>query len=156
MIRFLSADEVDTFRTIRLEALKQEPAAFASTYADWAALSHEEWQGRLQRCSVIAAFDGDMPVGMMGLLPVEADLELIMVYLRASHRGQGLAEGMLDKLNELAWSQGAQRLVLRAHSGNKAALRFYEKAGFRFLPAQHCDGCDIRMERPHSALDNRG
>lgn len=150
MIRFLSPEEVHVFRTIRLEALQMEPEAFASTYDGWAALTDEEWRRRLVRCSVICAFDGEVAVGIMGLLPDDPELELVMVYLRVGLRGKGLAERMLNRLVDLARSRGAQRLVLRAASGNAPAIRFYQKVGFRLMADSPEDDGDLRMELPLS------
>ena len=46
MIRCLQPGDEEVFRRIRLEALRAEPAAYASTAADWEALPPEEWDGR--------------------------------------------------------------------------------------------------------------
>lgn len=41
-IRQLKKEDVAVFRTIRLEALQMEPAAYASSVEDWASLSDDE------------------------------------------------------------------------------------------------------------------
>lgn len=66
VIRRLSADEVDIFRRIRLEALSQESASFANVYEDWIRFSDEEWRQHLDQPVFVAFLDGQ-PVGMMGL-----------------------------------------------------------------------------------------
>lgn len=148
MIRLLSSDEVEIFKAVRLEALRLEPDAYSSSYEKWASLSDGEWGARFARCSVAVAFDGDTPVGVMGILPDGTAPELVMVYLRASHRGSGMAAQMLDRLCDLARSRAARRLVLVVRDGNRRAIRFYDKSGFRALVRWPEDGRDLRMELP--------
>ncbi|RVI56975.1 GNAT family N-acetyltransferase, partial [Sinorhizobium meliloti] len=45
-IRLLGIDEAEAFRSIRLEALRTEPAFFASSAEDWEKLPDEEWRRR--------------------------------------------------------------------------------------------------------------
>jgi hypothetical protein len=42
MIRLLSAGDFDIFRRIRLEALRAEPGAYASTFEEWESLADDE------------------------------------------------------------------------------------------------------------------
>ncbi len=56
MIRILGIDDVAIVKAIRLEALRTEPAAFASSVEDWEALSDEEWCKRLVDGPVFVAF----------------------------------------------------------------------------------------------------
>ena len=46
MIRHLGSADFDIFRRIRLEALRAEPAVFASSAADWEKLPDDEWRRR--------------------------------------------------------------------------------------------------------------
>jgi len=68
VIRLLGQGDVETFRQIRLEALRVEPAAYASKAEDWEALSDDEWRRRLTDNPVLAAFRDGNPVGIMGLM----------------------------------------------------------------------------------------
>lgn len=68
MIRILGADDVEAFKRIRLEALRLEPSAFASSFDEWAKLPDDEWRRRLLADPVFLAFDGNEPVAIMGLL----------------------------------------------------------------------------------------
>lgn len=134
-IRRLGPEDVAAFRAIRLEALREEPAAFASSHALWAALPEEEWRRRLSASPVFASFDGAEPVGLMGLLR-ESNPRLahrgmlVMVYLRASHRGRGLAEALFRAVEAEARALGLHQIELHAAAENRAALRFYARMGF--------------------------
>ncbi|HMT98115.1 MAG TPA: GNAT family N-acetyltransferase [Amaricoccus sp.] len=134
-IRQLNADDVDAFRAIRLEALRLEPAAYASKPEDWASLPDEEWRERLQ-VPVFVAFSSGEPVGIMGLLRQQPSKmkhrsTLVMVYLRASERGKGLARRLLDAVVDFAARNGISQIELTVNSRNDRAIRFYERSDFR-------------------------
>ncbi|NYS26858.1 GNAT family N-acetyltransferase [Rhodobacteraceae bacterium 2376] len=134
-IRQLTSDDVRVLKTIRMEALRLEPAAFASSLEDWASLSDEEWAARLE-LPVFVAFKAGEPVGIMGLLRQKARKmkhrsTLIMVYLRSSARGQGFAEGLLTAATEFAVQNGISQIELNVSSKNSQAIRFYERNAFR-------------------------
>lgn len=59
---------MDVFRRIRLEALRTEPAAYASRAEDWEIMPDEERRRRLTDNPVFVAFDDDEPVGITGLI----------------------------------------------------------------------------------------
>ncbi len=136
MIRLLlTSDDVDIFRRIRLEALREEPNAFASTAAQWEALSEEEWKDRMTHNPVFVAFNGPEPVGLMGYMRQGADkmahrATLVMVYLRKDRRCGGFAGAMLAALMTHARETGIRQMELAVSTENPAAVRFYEREGF--------------------------
>ncbi|MGR9373232.1 N-acetyltransferase family protein [Rhizobium leguminosarum] len=133
-IRHIQADEVEAFRRIRLEALRTEPSLFASRYEDWEALSLEEWRNRLNEPVFIAFQDGE-PVGITGLLRQRSSkmvhrATIIMVYVRRSLRGTGLAARLLSAAAHHARDIGILQLELFVSAENPAAIRFYQREGF--------------------------
>lgn len=136
MIRLLVPDEFEIFRRIRLEALRAEPAAFASTAADWEALSDEEWRRRLEANAVFVAFRDGEPVGIMGLMPQQPSkmahrATIIMVYVRMAERGNGLAATLLNAITDHARRSGIRQLELLVSAENPLAIGFYKKQGYR-------------------------
>jgi GNAT superfamily N-acetyltransferase len=134
VVKRIGAAEVDAFRRIRLEALRFEPSFYASSYDDWAALSDEEWQQRLDD-PVFVAFLDDEPVGITGLLRQRAKkmahrATIVMVYVRKSLRGTQLARNILNHVAEHARDIGVLQLELAVSAENQAAIRFYEREGF--------------------------
>jgi L-amino acid N-acyltransferase YncA len=130
----LGQGEVDTFRRIRLEALRTEPSSFASSYDDWAALSSEEWLQRLND-PVFVAFQDEVPVGLMGLLPQRASkmahrATIIMVYVCKNLRGNGVSSSLLSSVTEYAQQNGIRQLELVVSAENLGAIRFYQREGF--------------------------
>lgn len=71
-IRHLGATDLAVFRDLRLEALRREPAAYASTAADWEALTDDDWLKALNDTVVFAAFLDGQPVGLTGLIRQKA------------------------------------------------------------------------------------
>ncbi|WP_064682507.1 GNAT family N-acetyltransferase [Rhizobium bangladeshense] len=133
-IRLIQADEVESFRRVRLEALRAEPSLFASRYEDWEALSIEEWRNRLSD-PVFVAFQNGEPVGIMGLLRQRSSkmihrATIIMVYVRAELRGTGLAGTLLETISDHARDIGVRQLELFVSAENPAAIRFYQRQGF--------------------------
>lgn len=134
LIRRIFPDDVDVFRSIRLEALRTEPSSFASRYEDWVVLPVEDWRRRLND-PVFVAFSGDEPVGIMGLLrqrpsKMSHRATLVMVYLRASFRGSGLARKLLDVVIDFARHEKILQLELAVSAENPGAIGFYHREGF--------------------------
>lgn len=135
-IRLLGPEDVEAFRQIRLEALRSEPASFASSVEDWEKLPDEEWRRRITGHPVFVAFQGEGPVGIMGLMRERSSkmahrATLVAVYVRKSHRGTGLSRKLLDKVIAHAREHSIRQLELAASTENPAAIRFYLREGFR-------------------------
>ena len=135
MIRILGADDLAIFKAIRLEALRAEPAAFASSVEDWEVLSDDDWRKRLVDGPVFVAFKDDEPVGIMGLIRQRASkmahrATLIMVYVRSSERAGGRASELLHATVAYAHENEIRQLELAVSAENTAARRFYEREGF--------------------------
>lgn len=134
-IRRLLANELAVYRTIRLEALRNDPSSFASTTEDWLRLSDDEWLARMAD-AVFVAFEGNEPVGMMGLtrqIPskMKHRATLVGVYLRKSLRGSGVATRLLDAVCDHAKSIGIAQLELAVSANATPSLRFYQSRGFK-------------------------
>lgn len=135
MIRILGIDDVAIFKAIRLEALRTEPAAFASSVNDWEALPDEEWRKRLVDRPVFVAFKDEEPVGILRLIRQRASkmahrATAIMVYMRRSERGVGRSSALLDAAVVYARENGIRQLELAVSAENGAALQFYRREGF--------------------------
>lgn len=130
----LEAGDLPVFKAIRLESLKMASSAFANTFADWSSLSDEEWIDRM-KIPVFAMLKGQEPVGIMGLMPQRGEKRshratIIMVYLRESERGAGLASKLLQAVMDFAKEGGVCQIELTVNHTNARAIRFYERHGF--------------------------
>ncbi|KRB57126.1 acetyltransferase [Rhizobium sp. Root708] len=137
-IRILQADnsrDVDAFRRIRLEALRNDPEAYASSVEEWECLPIEEWQNRLRHNIVHASFDEEAPTGLMGLMRQRMSKmahrgTLIMVYTSPAYRGSGIGRALLDAVSNHAGGIGVHQLELAVSAENDGAIRFYLTQGF--------------------------
>lgn len=78
---------------------------------------------------LVANVDG-IPIGCAGLtvLGNEGDIDKVMV--REDCRAQGVAYRMLRQLMAEAEKRGVTEFTLEVRTGNRAAIRLYEKLGF--------------------------
>jgi ribosomal protein S18 acetylase RimI-like enzyme len=90
---------------------------------------------RPQAFSVLA-WAGEQPVGLINCIEGFSTFacrplgNVHDVVVLASHRGQRLAQRMLALVEAEAVARGACKLTLEVLSGNRSALRAYEREGF--------------------------
>jgi ribosomal protein S18 acetylase RimI-like enzyme len=133
-IRLLTPDEAALYRDIRLEGLRHDPDAFASTFAQESAMELSWFAERIAKGNVFGAFDGGELLGVAGYWPQVGAKEnhkamLWGMYVRASARGSGLGRRLIEAVVKRATGQ-VELLQLGVGSGNDAALRLYIKTGF--------------------------
>ncbi len=78
----------------------------------------------------IARLDGTA-VGCGGVALFDGFAELKRMYVREAVRGRGVAPALLTHLEETARATGVPLLCLETGTNQQAALRFYEREGFR-------------------------
>jgi GNAT superfamily N-acetyltransferase len=84
---------------------------------------------------LIAWVDGE-PVGGGGLRPLpDGTVELKRMYVRPDHRGKGYSGRLLAALEDHARGLGYQTIRLDTGSRQPVALRLYQGAGYREVPA---------------------
>lgn len=69
------------------------------------------------------------------------------LYVRVSHRKQGLGRALLRSLGECFRKEGIQNLELHVHAGNQEAMDFWTRLEFYPL------GFRLGRKLPHSVLD---
>ena len=78
----------------------------------------------------VARFDG-VAVGCGGVALFDDFAEVKRMYVREGARGHGVAEAVLARLEDEARAAGLDVLRLETGTRQFAAMRFYERAGFR-------------------------
>ncbi len=141
-IRPLSADDAPAYRAFRLQAIRETPLAFTSSFDEefaqplTATVERIAPPGRPDD-AVFGAFDdaGDL-IGIVGLTvpsrPQQchsATLFGMGVALRATRRGVGRAL-VLRCLEHASSIPGVLQVQLRVSEGNAAAERLYRSCGF--------------------------
>jgi putative acetyltransferase len=77
----------------------------------------------------IARLDGEA-VGCGGVRFGDGLAEVKRMYVRPPARGRDVAKGILARLEEEARRRDFDRVVLETGDAQRAAIRFYERAGF--------------------------
>jgi GNAT superfamily N-acetyltransferase len=133
VLRRTRGDDWSALREIRLEALRDTPDAFGSTYDEALRFSNEEWRTFAeQRCYFLAERDGTV-VGMIsgGLNDAHPDTHwLYGMYVTPSERGAGTAQRLVGEVTEWARAAGASEIYLHVGSTVARARAFYAKLGF--------------------------
>ena len=138
----LTPDRWREAKRLRLEALRQEPTAFASSYADELKYSDDVWIARLDSAwrrdhnvTCFAEVSGGL-VGMAGAnWPARAKTRhvaaIYSVYVTAAQRGQGIASQLMRKLlAELCRLPQIEKVGLTVNSACQPAIQLYESFGF--------------------------
>jgi GNAT superfamily N-acetyltransferase len=116
-----------------LNALWEEIQAYYSFTAK-NPMSFKSFEG--QGSALWLAFKGSTPVGSIGIYPEsEGAAELDAMYVAPELRRTGLAQRLLSVAGRFAAQNRFRSIRLRAGEPQKAAVRFYEKAGFSRIEA---------------------
>ena len=137
LVRATVLDDWQAMRDIRLEALRDAPDAFGSTYARDAAFEPAEWHRRATRDGSFFAFIPGLaePAGLAGGYEEEPGVvELISMFVRPRARGHGVGEALVDAVAAWARNRKATSVHLWVTESNKPALRLYERCGFTVTP----------------------
>ncbi len=142
---------------LRLEALRAEPTAFASSCEDERAFSDEVWKTRLasayERDGNLTFFaEADRAlIGMAGAgwsakIKLRHVAEVYGVYVSPDMRGGGIASRLIRRLLEELRSLGhIEKASLTVNRESIAAVRLYEKLGFEIVGTARrelkVDGC---------------
>jgi GNAT superfamily N-acetyltransferase len=165
-IRPAKADDADTLRDLRLEALRTQPVAFSADYALNLAKSPSYWIEWARDRSdsptdiVHVAVAGDGLMGMTGAhrgdSPKTRHSALIWgVYVRPEWRGLRVAEALIEACVDWAQARGCRVAKLNVVTTNAAAIRCYLRCGFRVYGVEPQAVCyegvcydDLLMARP--------
>ncbi|HTN82000.1 MAG TPA: GNAT family N-acetyltransferase [Acidimicrobiales bacterium] len=131
-VRQLGPDEVETLRTIRLEALRSDPDAFGSTLERELGRTDDDWRAWLGRGATFVAEDSTGPAGLVAVVHHEelAAVGVYAMFVSDRARGQGVGRALVEAGIAWAASSTADRLVLLVIEGNGPATTLYESCGF--------------------------
>ncbi len=138
-IRLLNKNDVELYRAIRLEALKNSPEAFESSYQDEVDLCLSELESRIVQTShsfVVGAFSGGNLLGIAGFVrqrkvKISHKGFIWGMYVSPGKRVSGVGAKMLSLLlNEARNVDGLNQIQLTVVTQNSSAIHFYKKMGF--------------------------
>ncbi|QJD84418.1 GNAT family N-acetyltransferase [Cohnella herbarum] len=138
-IRLLSAEDAEIYRELRLHSLKENPAAFLTSFEMEIAKPFEQIQRNLSPTDnrfTLGAFNVNELIGMVtfvrGSNPKTMHKgNVFAMYVSSIYRGNGIGKMLIDELIKRASQyDGLERINLTVISNNSAAKRLYEKVGF--------------------------
>jgi GNAT superfamily N-acetyltransferase len=141
-VRRIDASEWRELRSLRLQALRDAPRAFGSTYEREAAFSDERWQAiaasgaaGVDDVAVVATVDSSWVAMARGYLARDEPSAsrvawLIAVYVDPRWRGRGLGRAVSAGVVDWARERGASEVRLHVGDWNNPARRVYEELGF--------------------------
>ena len=149
-VRPLKPEEWEGYKALRLEALKEEPQAFCSLYADFVDRPDAYWQQRLSEATgsgeswLRFAFDDGSLIGMIGASLAEGGsvVEIYSVYVTKKARGRGVGKKLLQSVFEIV--EGNRQVAearLDVKRSQSAAIALYESLGFKTVSAE--EGSDV-------------
>lgn len=139
-LRVLAPENWAEYKSLRLNALKESPDSFGSTYEREAAFSDVEWIERLRAnfegmisLPLVAEIDGDL-VGLAWGVIHHSDEKLAHIYkmwVSPEARGKGIAMSFLNELKIWALSNSCTSIELAVTTSNDAAVSLYKICGFK-------------------------
>ena len=137
--RTLLPDDWETYRELRLAALRESPDAFGSTLVAEQPRSPEQWRDRLVAAQVsggdlpLVALVGKYAVGLVWAKVDATDAEIVNVFqmwVAPEQRNRGIGKALLGQAISWAKSNNAKALQLGAVCGDTPAIRLYSSVGF--------------------------
>jgi ribosomal protein S18 acetylase RimI-like enzyme len=140
-IRLLKPTDAKSYWELRLEALKENPEAFASSYQE--AVKRENPVDRVARNLsnegnfTFGAFHNEQLVGVVTLLQetlmkLRHRANLVAMYVSPNMRGLGIGEHLLSvAINQAKSIEGIGKLNLTVVATNENAKTLYTKLGFK-------------------------
>ena len=139
-IRRLTPADAAAFQALRLDALREAPSAFGSSYEEESEFRAAVIEGRVapkQDRGPFGAFKNEELIGLVALgrenFKKLSHKALIWgMYVAPAARGQGIGRALLSEALSLARSvPEIQQVNLCVNANNANAIRLYESVGFR-------------------------
>lgn len=138
-IRPLTPEDWESFRTIRLQSLRECPGVYLSSHEAESTMTPEEWQGLLDgngKC-IFGLFQHATLNGIGAVFTSREDESgktavLAMWFIRNSARGLGLSQNLFQAGVDWAKAQPQfSRIIVSHRAGNEGSRKANRKLGFR-------------------------
>jgi ribosomal protein S18 acetylase RimI-like enzyme len=158
-IRRIRRDEWGALRDLRLQALRDAPDAFSSTYEEESIRSDEQWMEWTADLveggasfGVVAVDDDDRWIGMSVGAPHRdhpGEAGLFAMWVDPAERNAGIGGALIEDVVRWARTGGFPVLRLQVTLSNDAAVRLYMRSGFsdegRRMPLREGSGVVTTM-----------
>lgn len=140
-VRTLGGDDWQTYRDVRLTALRESPEAFAATASGENEVDENEWRARMDRSRrLLAEAEDGAPAGVVSLRTDTSDEEeqfgeLFGLWVKPELRGSGVGVRLLEAVLQQARKEGLSSVVYWVGTDNARGVGF--ASGHGFLPTEH-------------------
>ncbi|MDA8344859.1 MAG: GNAT family N-acetyltransferase [Thermaerobacter sp.] len=120
-------------RTVRLQALRQDPDAFGSTLQRELQFDEQKWRSRLVTSRWFAVFEGEAPCGIVACMPEEGAnvVQVLALWVAPQYRGRGVVDELIQAVVASGRRSGIKRLLIWVMEDNGRAKQFYDRLRFR-------------------------
>ena len=141
LVREPVVEDWRALRDIRLEALRDVPTAFGSTYEREVVRGETHWRDRISRGGTFLAYLPELsasePAGLIGGYQEDpATVQLVSMYVRPRARGRGVGEALVATVIDWATAKQATTVHLWVTETNAPARALYERCGFALTGEQ--------------------
>ena len=136
-VRIARLEDVAAMREIRLEMLRLHPEAFAADLEAEEAMSVADFAARAKTSTTFGGYVDDALAGSVVFVkPIRTKIahtgDVGAMYVRAAHRGTGLADALLEAVIDHAIGT-VEQLKLTVNAENPRAIALYHRHGFQFV-----------------------
>jgi len=136
-IRKLSLDDLEQYKNIRLELLKNSPSNFGSSYEEESKFDRDMWVNRLTKkhISVFGAFDNDLIVGIVLAVmnprkKIKHVATLNSMYVKEGYRNKGIGKDLIETAIRYLENEDVEIINLSVSEDNESAISLYKRLGF--------------------------
>lgn len=137
VVKKFNSGDWNTYRSIRLEALRLHADVYGTSYAEMVSRDDDEWKRIVSQSdsAFFGLYDDNTVIGTGGVFMQDETTRtgmLIGGYVREEYRGQGLSRLLYQARIDWAKSSGLfDRLVIGHKKGNEASRRANQAFGFQ-------------------------
>ncbi len=164
-IRLLNENDVSAYRSLRLDALRDSPTAFRSSYDEEVVAPLEKFASVLAEPAIFGAFtDEGQLIGLVGCrresrAKLAHNALVVGVHVHPEHRRQGVGGALLDHVIHYARQLGGIRMLkLSITATNQDSIRLCRSRGFQSYGVEpdaiFVDGSFLSEELFYLRLEN--
>lgn len=137
-IKLLTQKDAENYRIIRLEALKDNPEAFSSSYEEELEYSSKIYEGRLssENLYTFGALVEKRLVGTVTLIcetkiKIKHRATIVAMYVLPEYRKSGVGKALMNKaITKAKELKGIEQIYLAVTASNEPAKQLYGSLGF--------------------------
>jgi ribosomal protein S18 acetylase RimI-like enzyme len=135
----ITSDRWKEYKMLRLEALKNDPMAFTSSYEEEQEAADEKWIDDIKNKDFLFAEQNGKLIGMSSYSfetknKTKHIANIWGVYVSPEHRGKGIGNQLLiTVIGNIKQNKEIRKIRIGVNSDQIPAKRLYERAGFKVV-----------------------